>query len=76
MPVVVRARGDEVAVHRPVVVFAEGQAVGRVVVVESIPWQEVGGVDETDVVGGGKFDPETAAISNSGLWGLSCGAPS
>ena len=24
MPVVIRARGDEIAVHRPVVVFAEG----------------------------------------------------
>ena len=32
MPVVIRAGGDEVAVHRPVVVFAEGETVGGVVV--------------------------------------------
>ena len=32
VPVVIRARGDEVSVHRPVVVFAEGETVGGVVV--------------------------------------------
>lgn len=60
MPVVIRGWGNEVAVHRPVVVFAEGEAVGRVVVRGDAEGNEVGGVDETDVVGGGKFDPETA----------------
>ena len=32
VPVVIQAGGDEVAVHRPVVVFAEGETVGGVVV--------------------------------------------
>ena len=60
MPVVVRGRGDEIAVHRPVVVFAEGEAVGRVVVGGDAEGNEVGGVDETDVVGGGELDAEAA----------------
>ncbi len=32
VPVEIRAGGDDVAVHGPVVVFAEGEAVGGVVV--------------------------------------------
>ena len=32
VPVMVWARGDEITVYRPVVVFAEGEAMGGVVV--------------------------------------------
>lgn len=56
----IRARGDEVPVHRPVVVFAEGQAVCRVVVAAFGKRDEVGGVDEGDVVTGGELDAEAA----------------
>ena len=60
MPVVVGGRGDEVAVHGPVMVLAEGQTVGGVVVRGDIEGNEVCGVDEADVVGGGEFDAEAA----------------
>jgi hypothetical protein len=46
MPMVVWCGSDEVAVHCPMVVFAEGQAVGGVVVVAISEWDEVGGIDE------------------------------
>jgi len=42
------------------VVFAEGKAVGGVVVVAIGEGHEVRGVDEGDVLGGWKFDAETA----------------
>ena len=58
---VIRGRGDEVVVHGPVVIFAEGEAVGGVVVGGDIEGNEVCGVDEADVVGGGKLDPEAAS---------------
>jgi hypothetical protein len=60
MPGQVRAGRDEVAVHGPVVVLAEGEAVGRVVVVGFREGDEVGGVDEGDVVAGGELDAEAA----------------
>ena len=60
MAVVIRGLRDQVPVHGPVVVFAESQAVSAVVVGFDAEWDEVGGVDEADVVGGGEFDPETA----------------
>ena len=60
MPVEIRAGGDDVAIHGPVVVFAEGKAVGGVVVVESIPRKEMGSVDEGDVASGRESDAEAA----------------
>ena len=60
MPMVIRARGDEVAVHGPVVVFAEGEAVGGVVVVGICEGNEVGGVDEGDILRDGKLDAQAA----------------
>ncbi len=60
MPVMIRARSDEVAVHGPVVIFAQGKAVGGVVVLALGEWDEVGGVYEADVVAGGEFDTEAA----------------
>ena len=59
-PVQVGAGGDEVAIHGPVVVFAEGEAVGRVVVAALGEGDEVGGVDEGDVVAAGEADAQTA----------------
>ena len=52
--------GDQVAVHGPVVVFAKGKAVGGVVVLALGKRDEVGGVDEADVVAGGELDAEAA----------------
>ena len=60
LPVVVGCGSDEVAVHGPVVVFAEGEAVGGVVVVELVPRKEVGGVDERDILGDGELDAQAA----------------
>lgn len=56
----IRTRGDDLAVHRPVVVLAEGQAVGGMVVAGLSEGDEVGGVDEGDVAGGRKLDPQAA----------------
>ena len=56
----IRARCDQIPVHGPVVVLAEGEAVGRVVVLALGKRDEVGGVDETDVVAGGELDAESA----------------
>ena len=39
----VGAKGDEIPIHRPVVVFAEGEAVGGVVVAGYGEGNEVGG---------------------------------
>ena len=52
--------GDEIPVHGPVVVLAEGEAVGGVVVVAFRKRDEVGGVDEGDVVASRKLDAEAA----------------
>lgn len=60
MPVMILAGCDEVPVHGPVVVFAEGEAVGRMVVAGCGEWDEVGGVDEGDVVAGGEADAQAA----------------
>ena len=57
---VVGGRGDEVPIHGPVVVFAEGEAVGGVIVAGYGEGNEMGGVDEGDVVAGGEFDAEAA----------------
>jgi hypothetical protein len=46
LPVEVGGGGDEVAIHGPVVVLAEGEAVGGVVVAGLGEGDEVGGVDE------------------------------
>ena len=46
VPVEIRAGGDDVAIHGPVVVFAKGEAVGGVVVLALRKRDEVGGVDE------------------------------
>jgi hypothetical protein len=59
-PVMVGARGDEVPIHRPVVILAEGEAIGGVVVVGFGEGDEMGGVDEGDVVAGGELDAEAA----------------
>ena len=52
--------GDDVAVHGPVVVFAEGETIGRVVVVGFRERDEVGGIDEGNVVAVGKADAQSA----------------
>ena len=52
--------GDDVAIHGPMVVFAEGEAVGGVVVAGCGEGNEVGGVDEGDVVAGGEADAQAA----------------
>lgn len=59
-PVMVGARGDEVPVHGPVVVLAEGEAVGGMIVAGFGEGDEMGGVDEGDVVAGGELDAEAA----------------
>ena len=56
----IRSRSDEISIHGPVVVFAKGEAVGGVVVLALGKRDEVGGVDEGDVVTGGQLDAETA----------------
>lgn len=50
----IRARGDEAAIHRPVVVLAEGETVGWVIVAGFRERDEVGGVDKGDFVCRGK----------------------
>lgn len=57
---VIGCRSNQIPVHRPVVVFAEGEAVGGVVVLADGERDEVGGVDEGDVVAGGELDAEAA----------------
>ncbi len=47
----IRARRDEIPVHRPVVVLAEREAVGRVVVAAFREGNQVSCIDEADVVG-------------------------
>jgi len=59
-PMMVGAWGYQVAVHGPVVVLAEGEAVGRVVVATVGEGNEMCSVDEADVVGGGQLDAEAA----------------
>ncbi len=54
------ARSDEIAVHGPVVVLAKSEAVGGVVVLAFGKRNEVGGVDEADVVAGGELDAKAA----------------
>ena len=51
---------DETPVHGPVVVLAEGEAVGGVVVEAIGKRDKVCGVDERDIVAGGEADTETA----------------
>ena len=60
MPVVIRAGRDEVAVHGPVVVLAKREAVAGVVVLALGKRDEVGGVDEANVIAGGELDAEAA----------------
>lgn len=60
VPVEIRAWRDDVAVHGPMVVLAEGEAVGGVVVAGFGEGNEMGGVDEGDVVAGGELDAEAA----------------
>lgn len=50
LPAVIGARSDDVSVHRPVVILTESETVGRVVVVALGEGNEVGSVDEGDVV--------------------------
>lgn len=57
---VIRARRDKVAVHCPVVIFTESKAVGRVVVAAFCEGDEVGGIDEGDIVARGQADAEAA----------------
>ena len=58
-PMMVGAWGYQVAVHGPVVVLAEGEAVGGVVVGTVSEGNQMGGVDETNVVGGRQLDAES-----------------
>ena len=57
---VIGARCNQIPVHRPVVVLAKREAVGGVVVLAFRKRDEVGGVDEGDVVAGGQLDAEAA----------------
>jgi len=52
----VRARSDEKAVHGPVVVGAEGEAVVGLVVSADAKWDDVCGFNQGQVVG--DFDPD------------------
>ena len=61
MPVVIGCWSDEIPIHGPVVVFAEGEAVGRMIVLALGKRDEVGGVDEADVIAGGELDAEAAS---------------
>ncbi len=56
----IRARRDEIAIHGPVVVFAKGEAVGGMVIPALGKRDEVGGIDEADVVASGKLDAKAA----------------
>lgn len=51
-PVAFGSGGDEESIHGPVVVFAEGEAVGGVVVVAGGKGNEMGGADETGIADG------------------------
>ena len=54
----IRAGGDDVAIHGPVVIFAECETVGGVIIAGLGEWNEVGGVDEGDVVSGRETDAQ------------------
>ena len=58
VPVVIGARSDEIPVHRPVVVLAECEAIGGVVVLVFGKRNEMGGIDEGDIVNDRQFDAE------------------
>ena len=60
VPAVIRAGGNEVPIHRPVVVLAEGETVGWVVVAGFRERDEVGGINEGNFVGDGETNAETA----------------
>lgn len=57
----VGAGGEDVAVHGPVVVFAEGEAVGGVVVPRGSEGNEVGGINEGNVVAGRQADAQSTS---------------
>ena len=57
---VIDTRRDEISVHGPVVVLAKREAVGRVVVETVGEGDEVGGVDEGDIVAGVQADAQSA----------------
>ena len=56
----IRARGDEIPIHGPVVILAEGKTIGGVIVEAIREGHEVRGVDERDVIAGGEADAEAA----------------
>ena len=56
----IRAGCDEIPIHRPVVILAEGKTIGGVIVVAIREGHEVRGVDERDVIPGGEADTEAA----------------
>jgi len=56
----IRAGCDEMTIHRPMVVLAEGKTIGGVIVVAIREGHEVRGVDERDIVAGGEADAEAA----------------
>lgn len=60
MPVVIGSRSNQIAVHRPVVVFAKRKAIGGVIVLADRKRDEMGGVDEADIVASGELDAEAA----------------
>ena len=60
MPVVVGTWGDDVTVHCPVMVFAESEAVGGMVVARLGKRNEVRGIDKGNIVSGWKADPQAA----------------
>lgn len=60
MPMEVGPGGDDVAVHGPMVVLAEGKAVGGVVVAGLKKRNEVRGIDEGHIIAGGKADAQAA----------------
>jgi hypothetical protein len=60
VPMMIGTRRDDIAIHRPMVVLAKREAVGGVVVLTLRKGDEVGGVDEGDVVAGRELDAEAA----------------
>ena len=54
----IRPGSDDVAIHRPMVVLAQGETVGGVIVAGLRKGDEVGGVDEGDVVRRRKLNPQ------------------
>lgn len=60
VPVMVGARGDEIPIHRPVVIFAESKAVGGVVVAGFGEGNEMSCVDEGDIVACRELNTEAA----------------